>query len=91
MTYAIQAEDLAKRFKETRAPAGVDLAARTGTVLGLLGPNGAGEDDGGADLRHTAPAMDGEVAEPVLWPLLWASGIAAVSYPLAMRAYRAKA
>ncbi|MFJ8646179.1 ATP-binding cassette domain-containing protein [Streptomyces sp. NPDC093546] len=41
--YAIQAEGLAKRFKETRALDGVDLAARTGTVLGLLGPNGAGK------------------------------------------------
>ncbi|MEV3992112.1 ATP-binding cassette domain-containing protein [Streptomyces sp. NPDC049837] len=43
MTYAIQAEGLAKRFKETQALDGVDLAARTGTVLGLLGPNGAGK------------------------------------------------
>ncbi len=43
MTYAIQAEGLAKRFKQTEALAGVDLAARTGTVLGLLGPNGAGK------------------------------------------------
>ncbi|WP_406272160.1 ATP-binding cassette domain-containing protein [Streptomyces sp. NBC_00191] len=43
MKYAIQAEGLAKRFKETEALAGVDLAARTGTVLGLLGPNGAGK------------------------------------------------
>ncbi|MGP3950366.1 ATP-binding cassette domain-containing protein [Streptomyces sp. 7N604] len=43
MTYAIQAEGLAKRFKETQALAGVDLAARTGTVLGMLGPNGAGK------------------------------------------------
>ncbi|MGW0774471.1 ATP-binding cassette domain-containing protein [Streptomyces sp. NPDC002835] len=43
MTYAIQAEGLAKRFKETEALAGVDLAARTGSVLGLLGPNGAGK------------------------------------------------
>ncbi|MEU7280338.1 ATP-binding cassette domain-containing protein [Streptomyces sp. NPDC045431] len=41
--YAIQAEGLAKHFKETRALDGVDLAARTGTVLGLLGPNGAGK------------------------------------------------
>jgi oleandomycin transport system ATP-binding protein len=41
--YAIQAEGLAKRFKETRALDGVDLAARPGTVLGLLGPNGAGK------------------------------------------------
>jgi oleandomycin transport system ATP-binding protein len=43
MTEAIQAEGLEKRFKETRALAGVDLSARTGTVLGLLGPNGAGK------------------------------------------------
>ncbi|MDQ1008946.1 ABC-type multidrug transport system ATPase subunit [Streptomyces sp. V4I23] len=43
MTYAIQAEGLVKRFKETEALAGVDLAARTGSVLGLLGPNGAGK------------------------------------------------
>ncbi|WP_246574422.1 ATP-binding cassette domain-containing protein [Streptomyces genisteinicus] len=43
MTYAIQAEGLVKRFKDTEALAGVDLAARTGSVLGLLGPNGAGK------------------------------------------------
>jgi oleandomycin transport system ATP-binding protein len=43
MTYAIQAEGLIKRFKETEALAGVDLTARTGSVLGLLGPNGAGK------------------------------------------------
>jgi ABC-type multidrug transport system permease subunit len=35
--------------------------------------------------------LGGEVAEPVLWSRLWAAGIAAVFYPLAMRAYRAKA
>lgn len=33
----------------------------------------------------------GAVAEPVLWSLVWAVGIAAVFCPLAMRAYRAKA
>src|SRR3954471_16358124 len=43
MTYAIQAEGLVKRFGETVALDGVDLAVRTGTVLGLLGPNGAGK------------------------------------------------
>ncbi|MFF0201283.1 ATP-binding cassette domain-containing protein [Streptomyces sp. NPDC005017] len=43
MSYAIQAEGLAKRFKDTKALDGVDLAARSGTVLGLLGPNGAGK------------------------------------------------
>ena len=43
MTYAIQAEGLAKRFKATKALDGVDLAVRQGTVLGVLGPNGAGK------------------------------------------------
>src|SRR5689334_13907289 len=43
MTFAIEAEGLAKRFGETQALAGVDLAAREGTVLGVLGPNGAGK------------------------------------------------
>jgi oleandomycin transport system ATP-binding protein len=43
MNHAIWAEGLVKRFGETTALNGVDLAVRTGTVLGLLGPNGAGK------------------------------------------------
>jgi ABC-type uncharacterized transport system ATPase subunit len=43
MDHAIQAEGLVKTFMETKALAGVDLVARTGTVLGVLGPNGAGK------------------------------------------------
>jgi oleandomycin transport system ATP-binding protein len=43
MTYSILAEGLAKRFGETTALAGVDLAIRAGSVFGLLGPNGAGK------------------------------------------------
>ncbi|MFD0517381.1 ATP-binding cassette domain-containing protein [Paractinoplanes durhamensis] len=43
MTDAIVAEGLVKRFGETTALGGVDLAVREGTVLGLLGPNGAGK------------------------------------------------
>src|SRR5689334_4771555 len=43
MNHAIWAEGLVKRFGETTALAGVDLAVRPGTVLGLLGPNGAGK------------------------------------------------
>jgi ABC-type sugar transport system ATPase subunit len=43
VTYAIEARRLAKRFGKTTALAGVDLTARTGSVLGLLGPNGAGK------------------------------------------------
>jgi oleandomycin transport system ATP-binding protein len=42
-TNAIEARGLVKRFGKTTALAGVDLTARTGTVLGLLGPNGAGK------------------------------------------------
>jgi oleandomycin transport system ATP-binding protein len=43
MSYAIQAEGLVKRFGETTALAGADLAARTGSVLAVLGPKGAGK------------------------------------------------
>ena len=43
VTYAIEAHGLVKRFGKTTALAGVDLTARTGSVLGLLGPNGAGK------------------------------------------------
>src|SRR5713226_605034 len=40
---AIEATGLAKSFGQTRALAGVDLAARRGSVLSVLGPNGAGK------------------------------------------------
>jgi oleandomycin transport system ATP-binding protein len=43
MTNAILAEGLVKRFGQTTALHGIDLAVRPGTVLGLLGPNGAGK------------------------------------------------
>jgi oleandomycin transport system ATP-binding protein len=42
-THAIETHGLVKRFGKTTALAGVDLTARTGSVLGLLGPNGAGK------------------------------------------------
>src|SRR3712207_1587585 len=40
---AIVVEGLEKSYGSVRALAGVDFAARTGSVLGLLGPNGAGK------------------------------------------------
>jgi oleandomycin transport system ATP-binding protein len=43
MTYSIVAEGLVKRFGQTVALDGIDLAVRTGSVFGLLGPNGAGK------------------------------------------------
>jgi oleandomycin transport system ATP-binding protein len=43
MTTVIQAQGLVKRFGETTALDGVDLAVPAGTVLGLLGPNGSGK------------------------------------------------
>ncbi|MET7671355.1 ATP-binding cassette domain-containing protein [Micromonospora luteifusca] len=43
MSFAFQAEGLVKRFGETTALAGVDLAAAPGSVLAVLGPNGAGK------------------------------------------------
>ncbi len=41
--HGIVAEGLVKRFGDTTALAGIDLAVPTGSVLGLLGPNGAGK------------------------------------------------
>jgi len=41
--YTISATGLTKRYGSTQALAGIDLAARAGTVLGVLGPNGAGK------------------------------------------------
>jgi oleandomycin transport system ATP-binding protein len=40
---AVEATGLAKSFGETKALAGVDLAAAKGSVLAVLGPNGAGK------------------------------------------------
>ena len=40
---AIEATGLTKSFGDTRALAGVSLAARKGSVLAVLGPNGAGK------------------------------------------------
>jgi oleandomycin transport system ATP-binding protein len=43
MSLAIEAEGLVKRFGDTAALNGVDLAAPAGRVVGVLGPNGAGK------------------------------------------------
>jgi len=43
MTLAIETSALVKRFGDTRAVDGIDLAVARGTVYGLLGPNGAGK------------------------------------------------
>jgi energy-coupling factor transporter ATP-binding protein EcfA2 len=71
MTYSIVAEGLAKRYGDTVALDGVDLAVRTGSVFGLLGPNGAGKTtavrilatlvrpDGANSASQTPPGMPG--------------------------------
>ncbi|HET6548362.1 MAG TPA: ATP-binding cassette domain-containing protein [Solirubrobacter sp.] len=41
--HAVLTENLGRRFGETEALAGLDLAVAPGTVLGLLGHNGAGK------------------------------------------------
>ncbi|MEU6409258.1 ATP-binding cassette domain-containing protein [Microbispora sp. NPDC046933] len=43
MTHAVVAEGLRKRYGDTPALDGLDLAVGEGTVHGLLGPNGAGK------------------------------------------------
>jgi len=43
MEHMIEAVGLRKRFGDTQALDGVDLAASPGSVLGVLGPNGAGK------------------------------------------------
>jgi ABC-2 type transport system ATP-binding protein len=39
----IEAEGLTKRYGDTQALDGIDLAVPAGTILGVLGPNGAGK------------------------------------------------
>jgi ABC-2 type transport system ATP-binding protein len=43
MTLAIETTNLQKRYGETRAVDGINLAVARGSVFGLLGPNGAGK------------------------------------------------
>jgi oleandomycin transport system ATP-binding protein len=43
MNFAIEARGLRKRFGDTQALDGVDIAVQEGTVHGVLGPNGAGK------------------------------------------------
>src|SRR3954452_3764957 len=43
MEYSVRTEGLGRRFGNTEALTGLDLAVAPGTVLGLLGHNGAGK------------------------------------------------
>ncbi len=56
MTFAIEAEGLAKLFGTTPALRGIDLAAPTGSVLGLLRPERLRQDHRRADPRDAAAA-----------------------------------
>ena len=55
----IQAEGLTKRYGETQALAGVDIAVPAGTILGLLGPERRRQDDRRAGADHAGPARFG--------------------------------
>src|SRR4051794_9061135 len=59
MDYAIEARSLRKRFGDTQALDGVDLAVGTGTVHGVLGPNGAGKTTAVRILATLLKADDG--------------------------------
>ena len=59
MDYSIEARSLRKRFGDTQALDGVDLAVRTGTVHGVLGPNGAGKTTAVRILATLLPADEG--------------------------------
>lgn len=41
--YAVEAHGLVKRFGDSRAVDGIDIAVPTGSIYGILGPNGAGK------------------------------------------------
>jgi ABC-2 type transport system ATP-binding protein len=56
---AIEAQGLRKSYGSLRALDGIDLAVRTGTVLGLLGPNGAGKTTAVRILTTLLPADGG--------------------------------
>ena len=43
MTTIVTTDGLTKRYRETTALSGIDLAVPKGTVYGLVGPNGAGK------------------------------------------------
>ena len=62
MEFVILAEGLRKRYGETRALDGLDLAVEEGTVCGLLGPNGAGKTTG-VRILSTLLKPDGGRAE----------------------------
>ncbi len=57
---AIEAVGLVKRYGETRALDGFDLAVAPGTVCGLLGPNGAGKTTAVRILATLLRADEGE-------------------------------
>ncbi len=60
MTLAIDARGLVKRFGETLAVNGIDLAVPEGAIYGVLGPNGAGKT---TTLRMTLGIIEQDAGE----------------------------
>jgi ABC-2 type transport system ATP-binding protein len=58
--YALEARGLVKRYGETTALGGVDLAVPIGTVTAVLGPNGAGKTTAVRILTTLSEADEGE-------------------------------
>ena len=58
--YALEARGLVKRYGETTALGGVDLAVPIGTVTAVLGPNGAGKTTAVRILTTLTEADEGE-------------------------------
>jgi ABC-type multidrug transport system ATPase subunit len=61
MSYAVELTGLVKRFGAVTALDAIDLAVRSGSVLGVLGPNGAGKipPDSGRLTAGSAPPTGG--------------------------------
>ncbi|WP_407555184.1 ABC transporter ATP-binding protein [Streptomyces sp. Pv4-95] len=69
--YALQAEDIGKRFGDRQAVASLCLSVREGEIVGFLGPNGAGKSTAIAMLSGALPPDSGTVT--VCGHDLWAA------------------
>ncbi|MGW2015071.1 ATP-binding cassette domain-containing protein [Streptomyces sp. NPDC001927] len=87
MSYAVRAEGLVKRYGDTVALDGFDLAVRPGEVVALLGPQGAGRttalrvlaaldrpDAGRATVCGHDVVREGARVRELIWGMEWPAG-----------------